>query len=71
MAWEIGIKPGEFMQMTPAEFQQAVRGYERRWNRAIEIAAWVVMHMYAPHVRKGKKPPSVDKLLGRKTRVKD
>jgi hypothetical protein len=27
-----------------------------------------VMHMYAPHMRKGKKPPSIDALLGRKAK---
>jgi hypothetical protein len=54
--------------MTPAEFSAVVSGYERAQEREWERAAWIVMHMYSPHMRKGQKPPTVDKLLGRKPR---
>jgi hypothetical protein len=54
--------------MTPAEFRAMVGGYERRMDSLREMAAFVVMHMYAPHMRKGKKPPSIDALLGRKSK---
>jgi len=52
--------------MTPSEFSAMVAGYEQRQEREYERVAWLVMHMYAPHMKKGKKPPTVDKLLGRK-----
>jgi hypothetical protein len=63
--------PWQFDQLTPAEFKAAVAGYERRQEREFERFAWLVMHMYAPHMRKGQKPPSVDKLLGRKPQPRD
>lgn len=67
-AYDIGLKPWEFQRMTPAELRGMVDGYERRQESLRELAAFVVMHMYAPHMRKGKKPPSIDALLGRKPR---
>ncbi len=57
--------------MTPAEFRAFAAGYERRQEREWERAAWMVMHMYAPHMRRGQKAPTVDKLLGRKPRSRD
>ena len=71
MAYEMGLRPWEFQRMTPAEFAQVVAGYERRQEREWERVAWLVMHMYAPHMGKHKKPPSVDKLLGRKPRMQE
>lgn len=58
--------------MTPTEFRAVVAGYERRQEIEWERAAWIVSHMYAMHItRKGKKPPTIDKLLGRKPKAKD
>lgn len=65
----MGLRPWEFGRLTPAEFEEMLAAHERAHERMWELAAWVVQHLYAPHMRKGKKPPSVDKLLGRsKTR---
>lgn len=66
MAYEMGLRPWEFQRMTPAEFTQAVEGYHRRQEREWERTAWLVQHMYVPHLKKGKKPPTIDALLGRK-----
>ena len=57
--------------MTPAEFSAAIVGYERRQERDNERIAWLVHHLYAPHMKKGKKPPTVDQLLGRKPKTQD
>lgn len=51
--------------MTPAEFEGQMAGYRKRQEREWERAAWIVHHGYAPHMKRGKRPPSPDKLLGR------
>jgi hypothetical protein len=51
--------------MTPAELRAVIDGHQAAERRRWERAAWMVSHMYAPHMKKGKKPPSPDKLLGR------
>lgn len=52
--------------MTPAELRAMVIGHERAQEREWERVAWMVSHMYAPHMKKRKAPPTVDQLLGRK-----
>lgn len=64
LSYEIGLRPWEFWRMTPLEFAETVRGYAKREEHEMERTAWQVMHMYA--LLRRKKPPSVDRLLGRK-----
>jgi hypothetical protein len=53
--------------MTPAEFSLFVDAAREREEQQWERAAWMVHHMYGMQPRKkGSKPPTVDKLLGRK-----
>lgn len=52
--------------MTPQEFSDWVEGYRDREERLWDRVAWMISHHYAMHIKKGKKPPSIDKLLGRK-----
>ncbi len=52
--------------MTPAEFTGWVQAYRTREERQWERVAWTISHHYAMHMKKGKKPPTIDKLLGRK-----
>lgn len=53
--------------MTPQEFADWIEGVREREEAMWERAAWMISHQYAMHItKKGAKPPSVDKLLGRK-----
>jgi len=52
--------------MTPAEFLGFLQASRAREERQWERVAWMITHHYAIHMKKGKRPPSVDKLLGRK-----
>lgn len=56
--------------MTPAELKAAVEGYERRQWRELERFAWLVHHLYVPHMKKGKKAPTIDQLIGKWKRHK-
>lgn len=57
--------------MTPAEFATHLEGYRRSQMRQWERAAWQVSLLLAPHMKKGRRPPSVNKLLGRVGRPKN
>ena len=68
LACEIGIRPWEFWEMTPAELTAMLEGArtteERRWYRT----AWQVAYLLTPYSKKKLTP---EKLLGRPPKRRD
>ncbi len=57
--------------MTPGEFAGFLAAYRKREEAQWERVAWMISHHYAMHMKRGKKPPTIDRLLGRKRRTED
>ena len=60
----IGLLPWDFWRMTHAELVERIDAYRDRMVREDERAAWMIHCLLSAWV---KKPPSVDRLLGRVT----
>lgn len=56
--------PDRFWGMTLTEFLLALEGFQDGQDWFRYQAAWVVSHLLAPHIAKGKEVPSPHKLLG-------
>ena len=70
IAYETGIKPSEFWELTPAEFSSWLEGRSRAHRRDQELAAWVCANIMNCWSGKGHRiTPS--KLLGPKGGVID
>lgn len=59
----LNLKPSEFWDTTPREYQNMMNGFKLRedaeWRKLAQQATWIM----SPHT--GKKTPSADKLLGK------
>lgn len=62
----LGWKEETFWRSTLAETRRALDGWAWRWDRTRERDAWTVRQLWAPHVKKGTRLPSIDEILGRK-----
>jgi hypothetical protein len=52
--------------MTFAEFMAALKGYAERANDMRYMQAVQISYLLSPHMKKGKRPPSPEKILGMK-----
>jgi hypothetical protein len=63
----LNLKPSEFWDTTPREYQNMMNGFKLRedveWRKIAQQATWVM----SPHL--GKKTPTPDKLLGKESKV--
>lgn len=62
----LGWTEALFWDSTLAEIRRALDGWSWRWDRTRERDAWTVRQLWAPHVKKGARLPSIDEILGRK-----
>jgi hypothetical protein len=64
----LNLKPSEFWDTTPREFQNMMNGFKLRedseWQKIAQQASWIM----SPH--SGKKTPTPDKLLGKENNGK-
>lgn len=61
----MGIFQREFWSMAPQDFDERWDMFQRREERALERAAWMVHHLLSAWC---KTVPTVDELLGRVTK---
>lgn len=63
------LKPFEFWDLTPREFDNMIAGdelrEERTWKRTAQLASWIMS------AQLGKKAPTPDKLLGKDKQRKE
>lgn len=64
----MGLRPDEVYEMTMREFEVYSEGYAIRWDRALEVLAWVQANLINVHIPKGKPRITVDGLLPRGAR---
>lgn len=64
----MGLHPDEVYGMTLREFEVYSEGYAARWDRVVEVLAWMQANLINVHVPKGKPRVTVDALLPRGAR---
>ena len=60
----LALKPDEFWDLTPREFNLMEDGWKWRWENLEELYAWHAANVMAPHLKRPIKPWQ---LLGRPT----
>lgn len=58
----MGLEPGEFWRLTPAELNELIEGYRWRDKREQDRLAWLAWHVAA--LQRTKKMPSLKAFLG-------
>ncbi|QHV99227.1 phage tail assembly chaperone [Spirosoma endbachense] len=57
-AYEVGLRPGEFWEITPAEFDRMVAGYVRRINK--EGVYFRELYALLYNINRGEKAPAIE-----------
>lgn len=63
MAYEIGLTPDVFYELTPGEFYALINGENRRQKTFMKQLAWQTMHLLNVSGKSYEKPITIEDLL--------
>jgi len=71
VAASVGLRPGEFYDLTWREFELYCEGYQEQIDRQIDLLAWTQANLINVHIPKGKSRVKAEQLRPKRKRPQD